>query len=164
MIGRNSKGNRPTNLHRPARHSPRDPAPSADRFDARTRSRVMASVKGSRNRSTEARFRAELVRQGIRGWRLNDASVIGKPDVSFPDRRVVVFLDGCFWHGCMVCGGLRPVANAAFWARKIAANKKRDSEVSRALRADGWLVIRFWGHQIKSDLLACIDRLEAQLG
>lgn len=66
-------------------------------------------------------------------------------DLVFPRRRVAVFMDGCFWHGCPEHGET-PVRNAAFWISKIEANKRRDQEVDRALAAQGWRVLRFWEH------------------
>ena len=56
--------------------------------------------------------------------------------------------DGCFWHGCPL-HATRPKTNAAFWRKKIAANRTRDRLVTRTLRARGWTVLRIWGHELK---------------
>jgi DNA mismatch endonuclease (patch repair protein) len=70
-----------------------------------------------------------------------------RPDFVFPKRRLAVFVDGCFWHGCPK-HATRPRGNAAFWRRKLAANKARDRRVNRVLRAAGWRVLRIWEHEL----------------
>src|SRR5688500_8391319 len=85
------------------------------------RSRSMAAVKGRNNRSTELTLRMALVRAGVGGWRTHTAVLPGKPDVFFPAANVAVFLDGCFWHGCLRCGHV-PKTNSLFWREKIGRN------------------------------------------
>jgi DNA mismatch endonuclease, patch repair protein len=128
----------------------------ADVFTREKRSEVMASIRGKGNRSTEWKLRARLISAGISGWRLHAAEVPGKPDFIFPKERVAIFLDGCFWHGCKKCRSI-PESNRDFWKKKIGGNKKRDRETGRKLREAGWLVIRFWEHQIKRKPLKCMD-------
>jgi DNA mismatch endonuclease (patch repair protein) len=62
---------------------------------------------------------------------------------------VAVFCDGCFWHGCPI-HSVSPKTNASFWKTKIGKNRARDEKVAAALQAEGWKVIRFWEHDIKS--------------
>ena len=69
-----------------------------------------------------------------------------KADVLFPNEKVAVFVDGCFWHGCPI-HGTQAKANAEFWREKIEANKRRDLDTNRQLRENGWLVIRTWEHE-----------------
>jgi DNA mismatch endonuclease (patch repair protein) len=65
----------------------------------------------------------------------------------FKDRRVAVFIDGCFWHGCPLhCTS--PNANREFWARKLQVNRIRDRLVNRLLRRQRWTVLRLWEHQL----------------
>ena len=71
------------------------------------------------------------------------ASLRVRPDFVFRSERVAVFVDGCFWHGCPR-HATRPVGNRKFWDAKLARNKARDREVSRALRRAGWTVLRIW--------------------
>ena len=66
-------------------------------------------------------------------------------DVAFTRRRLAVFVDGCFWHGCPTHGG-SPRTNSAFWAAKIASNRARDRDTDAALADAGWTVMRFWEH------------------
>ena len=61
-------------------------------------------------------------------------------------RKVAVFVDGCFWHGCPVHLH-QPKANAEWWAWKIAANRARDVDTTRALEVQGWTVVRVWEHE-----------------
>ncbi len=61
-----------------------------------------------------------------------------------------MFCDGCFWHGCPT-HSVSPKTNGSFWKTKIAKNRARDAWVAVALKAEGWTVLRFWEHEIKSD-------------
>jgi DNA mismatch endonuclease (patch repair protein) len=70
-----------------------------------------------------------------------------RPDLVFPRARLCVELDGCFWHGCEECGSGGPKSNRTYWGPKIARNKERDLEQTRALEENGWRVVRFWGHE-----------------
>jgi len=70
-----------------------------------------------------------------------------RPDIVFTKRRIAVFCDGCFWHGCPE-HGLRPqIRNGAYWTPKIAGNRQRDARHTAALEAAGWTVLRFWEHE-----------------
>jgi DNA mismatch endonuclease (patch repair protein) len=82
--------------------------------------------------------------QGIKGWR-RQIKVFGKPDFVFRKERVVVFVDGCFWHGCpRPKHAPMPKHRAEWWAAKFKRNKYRDQLVTRTLRQKGWTVIRVW--------------------
>jgi DNA mismatch endonuclease (patch repair protein) len=121
----------------------------------------MASVKGSGNRSTERRLRFALVRAGLKGWRLHFRQLPGKPDFFFPKESVVVFADGCFWHGCRKCGHV-PNKRSAFWAAKIRRNRLRDRSATRLLRDRGFVVLRFWEHEIETPR-RCVERVRSAL-
>ena len=121
----------------------------------------MAAVRSSRNRSTERRLRALFVQSGIRGWTLDGLSLSGKPDFVFPNRQLVVFIDGCFWHGCPKCCRM-PEENADYWRNKIEHNALRDRSVTRRLRRDGWRVVRLWEHDLRRDRRH-VDRLLREL-
>ena len=86
-------------------------------------------------------------RHHITGWRRRQ-SIFGKPDFVFPKLKLAVFVDGCFWHCCPKhCN--RPANNAAFWRRKLDANRQRDRLVGRTLRKMGWQVLRVWEHELE---------------
>lgn len=75
----------------------------------------------------------------------------GRPDFGSRVRRVAVFVDGCFWHGCPTCYR-RPAANAVEWKRKVAYNRARRRMVRRQLKSMDWTVFEVWGHQVNGDL------------
>lgn len=111
------------------------------------RSRLMRRVRPRGARSTEARLAGAFARARIRGFRRNDRTLPGTPDFSFTAARLVVFVDGCFWHGCPDHGS-RPVANGDLWRAKLDANAARDRRVERELLRLGWTVLRVWEHEL----------------
>lgn len=134
----------------------------ADVFPKQKRSQIMSANRGKANRSTELRLRVRLSAHGISGWKLNSADVLGKPDFTFDRERVVVFVDGCFWHGCRHCRNI-PATNREFWSKKIEGNRQRDRSVTRNLRRAGWHVVRIWEHEMRRAPEDCIRRIERAL-
>nr|UQB94375.1 very short patch repair endonuclease [Mycobacterium intracellulare] len=67
-------------------------------------------------------------------------------DVAFTRRKVAVFVDGCFWHGCPDHGN-RPTFNATAWSTKLLKNRERDAATTAHLTELGWRVIRVWEHE-----------------
>jgi DNA mismatch endonuclease (patch repair protein) len=120
----------------------------ADIYSKRKRSEVMAAVRSTGNKSTELRFISLMRAAGITGWRRRQ-KLPGSPDFVFRKERLAVFVDGCFWHGCPKHATF-PATRRAFWHKKLAANKARDSRVTRDLRRLGWRVLRIWEHEFKS--------------
>ena len=113
-----------------------------DVFTKAKRSAVMAAIRGSGNKDTELRMMALLRAHGFTGWR-RGVVLTGKPDFVFRRERVALFVDGCFWHSCPK-HATQPKTRAAWWAAKLARNKARDRAVTRALRQEGWKVLRVW--------------------
>jgi DNA mismatch endonuclease (patch repair protein) len=74
--------------------------------------------------------------------------ITGKPDIVFRRKKVVVFVDSDFWHGHPK-RFIMPVTNVEYWSDKIARNKKRDKQVTKELRSDGWMVIRLWEYDVQ---------------
>ena len=111
------------------------------------RSRIMAQVKSSNNKSTELAFIEILRSEHLTGWRRN-YPLHGKPDFVFPRCRLAIFIDGCFWHRCPKHCRM-PNTNREYWETKISRNAKRDRSVTKQLKEDGWTVIRFWEHDLK---------------
>lgn len=115
----------------------------------------MRSIRSTRNKSTEERFRSALIEAGIDGWE-TQPDMKYKPDFIFREQRIAIFLDGCFWHGCPTCPNKKPAANRDYWTAKVARNQKRDREASEYLSREGWDVLRFWEHDIRKDLSASV--------
>ncbi len=83
-----------------------------------------------------------------------------QPDAVFTRARVVLFVDGCFWHRCPE-HGTEPGANTAYWGPKLDRNVARDRDTDARLRSRGWMVVRAWEHE---DPFEIADRVEAALG
>ena len=122
-----------------------------DVFTKAQRSAVMARIRGRGNESTEMRTVRLLRAAKISGWRRH-SRLFGSPDFVFARSKVVLFVDGCFWHGCPKCKRLPKsyAACAAFWRAKIRRNILRDEKVSRELRKAGWKVVRARECQLKA--------------
>jgi DNA mismatch endonuclease, patch repair protein len=135
----------------------------ADWLTPEQRSRNMSSIRSTKNQSTEETF-ARLLRDArITGWRRH-AKLTGRPDFAFRSQRVLVFIDGCFWHGCPKCYR-PPEDNRGYWSAKVAGNRRRDRRATRLLSETGWNVLRIWEHSLKtnSGRLRSLRRLMAAL-
>src|SRR4029077_5034325 len=104
-------------------------------------------VRSTGNLSTERAFMAALRSRHVAGWRLRPSGLPGNPDFYFPRKKLLVFLDGCFWHGCPRCYRA-PSSHRGYWRLKIERNKERDRRVLSELRGRGFRVIRIWEHDI----------------
>ncbi|MFA4796604.1 very short patch repair endonuclease [Leptospira kirschneri] len=113
-----------------------------DVFSKNKRSQIMRQVKSKNNKSTELKLIKILRRLKISGWRRN-VPLQGKPDFVFPRLKIVVFTDGCFWHGHN-CRNVKPKENAIFWNDKVKKTIKRDKLTNQILRKKGYSVLRFW--------------------
>lgn len=126
-----------------------------DKFDAATRSRMMASVR-SKNTKPEMRVRKTAHRIGYR-YRLHRKDLPGKPDLVFPSRKIALFVHGCFWHGHPCNRGDRmPATNVEYWREKIARNQRRDNANLLRLRELGWTPVVVWECQTLDDELASL--------
>lgn len=113
------------------------------------RSHNMSRIK-SRDTKPELQLRKQLWRQGFR-YSLKGSRLPGRPDLVLTKYKTVIFIDGCFWHRCPE-HFKAPASNVSFWDKKIQSNVDRDARNDSALRAAGWLVLRFWEHEIEKDL------------
>jgi len=116
-----------------------------DNLTREKRIKVMSSIRG-KNTRPELIMRKLLWSKGKR-YRIHDRSVFGTPDISNKKKRVAVFVDGCFWHGCEKCYR-PPRTNSDFWAKKIESNKNRRKQVMSKLENDNWKVFQVWEHEI----------------
>lgn len=136
------------------------------------RSEMMSGIRGRGNKSTEECFVAILRGACIVGWRRHiglrvecprkraRASIdtrkptsskgsLVRPDFTFSKKKVVVFVDGCYWHQCPEHSSL-PASNAEFWRNKLSANVERDRRTRSSLRRSGWAVVRVWEHELRN--------------
>jgi len=111
------------------------------------RSKIMSAIRSKGNETTEVATIRLFREYKIIGWRRNQA-LVGKPDFVFPKNKLVVFVDGCFWHG-HTCLKPRDSLKKGFWKEKIERNQARDKKVNKALRKDGWKVVRIWECEVE---------------
>lgn len=126
-----------------------------DNLTKEQRSYCMSRVKGKDTR-LEKVVRSELHKRGLR-FRKHTGKLPGKPDIVFVTQKVVVFLDGDFWHGYRFPQWEKTLAK--FWRNKIGETRKRDQRNFAKLRRMGWRVIRIWEHSIKNDLNAVVTKI-----
>jgi len=112
---------------------------------------VKKGIKKVRSKETkiEMKVRKTLWHKGLR-YRKNYKELIGTPDIAFPNQKLVIFLDSCFWHGCPL-HFREPKSNQKFWQDKIKRNRERDAEQTEHYVCQGWVILRFWEHEIDSD-------------
>ena len=119
----------------------------------------MKQVK-SKDSKIEQLLRKELWSRGIR-YRKNVRKVFGNPDITFIGLKIAVFCDSEFWHGYDWENRKNDFkSNRDFWIPKIERNMERDKEVNEQLQSDGWIVLRFWGNEIKKNAQGCADKIE----
>lgn len=125
------------------------------------RKKNMRAIR-SKDTTIELALRKALWKQGIH-YRKNYKGLIGKPDIVITKYRIAVFCDSDFWHGYdWENRKSRIKSNQEYWIPKIERNMKRDQEVTSALVEQGWIVLRFWEHDIRKNMEDCLnDILEA---
>jgi len=132
-----------------------------DRHTKEQRSRNMSRIRKFGNESTELTLLRLFRQYGIKGWRRH-LELPGRPDFSFRKERVVVFVDGCFWHRCPICNWT-PASNAAYWLPKLACNVARDRDANQRLKKAGWHVLRIWEHDLKKRPKSVAARIQDEL-
>lgn len=133
-----------------------------DNHTPEQRHRNMSAVK-NKDSEIEKMLRKELWSRGIR-YRKNSNKVFGHPDIVFIGKKIAVFCDSEFWHGYDWENRKNDIkSRREFWIPKIEKNIQRDEEVNTKLRESGWVVLRFWGKDIKKNVTACADVIEKTL-
>ena len=136
----------------------------ADVFNVKKRSEIMSHIR-SKNTKLESDF-LKLLKKSLRGsgcrCQKHYAGLKGKPDVAFPTKKVAVFIDGCFWHGCRL-HSRTPLSNVYYWKDKLTRNMARDKEVTKLAKRAGWKVVRLWEHQIKKNPGLALHKIEKEL-
>ena len=128
----------------------------------KTREQISFNMRRVHNKNSliERMLRSELWARNLR-YRKNVNSIFGKPDIVFIGKKIAVFVDSEFWHGYDWKNKKSEIkSNKKFWINKIERNIQRDKEVTATLNAQGWIVLRFWGRDIKKNLAKCADQIE----
>lgn len=131
-------------------------------------SAMMAQVRGRENKA-EVALRKALWQRGLR-YRLYASGLMGRPDMVFGGPRVVVFVDGDYWHGRAIIEQGSEAFRATmrterrdWWVAKITRNVERDREVTKALQGLGWRVLRVWESAVKENPERIAARLAKQI-
>ena len=118
----------------------------------------MSKIRSSETKP-EQLLRKELWKKGIY-YRINVKKLQGCPDIVINRKKLVVFVDGEFWHGYNWDVKRKKIkSNRKFWIPKIERNMQRDVENSAALKKLGYKVLRFWEHEIKSNINLCVKKI-----
>lgn len=123
------------------------------------------NMQGNKSKGTkpELLLAKALFAKGYR-YRKNNKSVFGRPDLTFKNLKLAIFVDGEFWHGKDWDEKKQDFkTNPEYWTAKIERNRERDREVNRELNRQGWHVLRFWGKDIEKNLIECILRIEKEI-
>ena len=126
-----------------------------DNLTKKQRSYCMSRCKG-KDTNLEKIVRSALHKKGLR-FRKHSTKLPGKPDIIFPRKKLVVFLDGDFWHGYRFPQWEKTLPK--FWRKKIGETRKRDQRNFSKLRRMGWRVLRIWEHSIEKDLDGVVRRI-----
>lgn len=111
----------------------------------------MSHIK-SKGTKPEILVRKALFKQGFR-YRINVSNLCGCPDIVLPKYNVVIFVNGCFWHGHENCKKAKlPETNTDFWRDKIDKNRKRDAYITNSLERDGWKTVVVWECELKKSV------------
>ena len=130
-----------------------------DKHTPEQRRKNMQAVK-NKDSQIELLLRKELWNRGIR-YRKNSTKIFGKPDIVFIGKKIAVFCDSEFWHGYNWEERKKDFkSHQEFWIPKIERNIERDKEVNVKLESEGWIVLRFWGNEIKKNTAQCADIIE----
>ena len=128
-----------------------------DKFSKEKRSKIMSAIH-SKDTKPELALRRALWAQGLR-YRIHYGKE--KIDIAFPSRKVAVFVDGCFWHGCPMHSHI-PKSNRNYWIPKLDKNKERAILKNDRLRNLGWKVLHFWEHET-NDLKSIVEKIKQSL-
>jgi DNA mismatch endonuclease (patch repair protein) len=131
--------------HKDAGDASPPPTPTSWATNAGTRRSMQANR--SRDTKPELALRRALHALGHR-YRVGARPlhhVRRSADLVFTRKRIAVFVDGCFWHGCPE-HHRAPSANSEYWSNKINRNRQRDTEINRLLESAGWTAVRIWEH------------------
>lgn len=128
----------------------------------KTKEQISYNMKRIKSKDSEIEIllRKELWRRGLR-YQKNVSTIIGRPDIVFKGKKIAVFCDSEFWHGYNWENRKADIkSRREFWIPKIERNIQRDIEVTKELTENGWVVLRFWGNDIKKNVEKCVDTIQ----
>ena len=119
---------------------------------------TMSRVRSSGS-AIEKQLGSALWRAGLRYRK--QYRIFGKPDFVLVSQKIAIFVDSDFWHGYRWGSNAKKAfkSNQEYWYSKIERNRTRDKIVNRKLSKEGWIVMRFWEHEISSNLELCVRRV-----
>jgi len=133
-----------------------------DKLTPEQRRKNMKAVK-DKGSKIELILQDALTKRGY-SFNVNDKSVFGKPDIVFHNEKIAIFCDSEYFHGWnWEVKKYEIGTNRDFWIAKIERNMERDREVAEYLENSGWVVLRFWGKEIKKDIESCVEKIEQVL-
>lgn len=133
-----------------------------DKLTPEQRKKNMQAVK-NKGSEIERILQEALIKKGY-SFTANDSSVFGKPDIVFREKKIAVFCDSEYWHGWnWEVKKFEIKSNQDFWIAKIERNMERDKEVNEYLQNEGWIVLRFWGKEIKKNTEECIEIIKVKM-
>lgn len=132
-----------------------------DKQTSQSRSSQMSKIR-SKNTKFEEQFISRLSLLFPDMFITHVKDLKGTPDIVFEKEKICIFLDSDFWHGWQYPRWKHLMKND-FWREKINNNRKRDIRTSRILRKSGWIVLRFWEHQILNKPNEVIKKIDSSL-
>lgn len=129
-----------------------------DCFTPEQRSKNMRAIKSTATKA-ELILAKSLWDLGYR-YRKNNKTVFGKPDLTFKQLKIAIFVDSEFFHGKDWETRKKPGTNPEYWIKKIERNMQRDIEVNAYLKSQNWKILRFWSKEIQKNLDYCIMEIQ----
>jgi len=121
-----------------------------DTISKQQRSRNMSRIK-STNTKPELAVRKMLTHYKLR-YRLHLSDLPGKPDVVLTQKKIALFINGCFWHQHQNCKRRsEPKTNIEYWHEKLQKNIERQQNNILSLKELGWKVGIVWECQTKKE-------------
>jgi DNA mismatch endonuclease (patch repair protein) len=121
------------------------------------RSKVMASIRG-KDTKPELMLWKFVDHRRLRRY----PRIPGNPDIGNRSRKIAIFVDGCFWHGCPICYK-PPSTRPEYWSNKLKRNSANDERINNHLMISGFKVLRIWEHEVMKDAQACAQRINEVL-
>ena len=125
-------------------------------YDSTPEIRKRMSKVRLKNGKAETILAKRLWHEGYR-YRRNYKKLPGSPDIALTKYRVVIFVDGEFWHGeNWEERKAKLKHNREYWIEKIEENMARDKRVDSQLQEMGWITIHFWEKQVLKHTDECV--------